>query len=67
MLVLTRRTGEEIILPDQGVTIRLTQVCGDRVRIGVTAPGHVRILRGELWDRESQPTSGKLVPLAAAD
>ena len=66
MLVLTRKLGEEIILPDQGVTIRLTGVSGDRARIGVTAPDHIRILRRELWNREPQPTSGAQSPLAAA-
>ena len=63
MLVLTRKLGEEIILPDQGVTIRLTEVGGDRARIGITAPDHIRILRRELWSRE---TNGAQPPLAAA-
>ena len=63
MLVLTRKLGEEIILPDQGVIIHLTEVRGDRARIGVTAPDHIRILRRELWNRE---TSGAQPPLAAA-
>jgi carbon storage regulator CsrA len=67
MLVLTRKPGEEIILPDQGVTIRLTEVCGNRASIGVTAPDHIRILRRELWNREPQPTSGEQPPLAAAN
>ena len=65
MLVLTRKPGEEIILPDQGVTIRLTEVRGNKARIGVTAPGHVRILRRELWHREPQLTHGEQ-PLVAA-
>jgi len=66
MLVLTRKPGEEIILPDQGVTIRLTEVRGNKARIGITAPGHVRILRRELWNREPQPTHREQPPLAAA-
>jgi len=65
MLVLTRKPGEEIILPDQGVTIRLTGVRGNTARIGITAPDHVRILRRELWYREPQPTHGEQPPLAA--
>jgi len=66
MLVLTRKPGEEIILPDQGVTIRLTEVRGDRARIGITAPDHIRILRGELRNWEPQPTSGEQPLVAAA-
>ena len=66
MLVLTRKPGEEIILPDQGVTIHVTEVRGNQARIGITAPDHIRILRRELWNREPQPTSGAQSPLAAA-
>lgn len=66
MLVLTRKLGEEIVLPDQGVTIRLTEVRGDRARIGVTAPDHIRILRRELWIPEPRSASRKRLPLAAA-
>ena len=66
MLVLTRKPGEEIILPDQGVTIRLTDVCGNRARIGITAPDHIRILRRELWNREPQPSHGEQRLVAAA-
>jgi len=66
MLVLTRKPGEEIVLPDQGVTIRLTEVRGDRARIGITAPDHIRILRGELRNREPRPTHDEQRPMAAA-
>ena len=66
MLVLTRKPGEEIILPDQGVTIHVTEVRGNQARIGITAPDHIRILRRELWNPEPQPTGGKRRPVAAA-
>ena len=55
MLVLTRKQGEEIILPDQGVTFCLIEVRGNRARIGVTAPDHIRVYRRELWDRMPHP------------
>ena len=64
MLVLTRKQGEDIILPDLGVTIRLTEVRGNRARIGVTAPKHIRVYRRELWDGMPQPTNGELVVAA---
>ena len=54
MLVLTRKQGEEIILPELGVTICLTDLRGNKARIGITAPDHIRILRRELVDREPQ-------------
>ena len=53
MLVLTRRTGEEIVIGD---VIRLTvvEVQGNKVRLAVTAPGSVRVDRQEVYDRRKQ-------------
>jgi carbon storage regulator len=48
MLVLSRRVNESIVFPDLGITVRVVQVAGGRVRLGVEAPIKVSILRGEL-------------------
>jgi carbon storage regulator len=47
MLVLTRKTGEKIQI-DSDITITVLETHGNRVRIGIEAPPHVSILRGEL-------------------
>ena len=47
MLVLSRKVGQEIVIGDN-VRITVTKVSGNRVTLGVDAPHHVRILRGEL-------------------
>ena len=47
MLVLSRKVGQEILVGDN-VRITVTKVSGNRVTLGVEAPDHVRILRGEL-------------------
>ncbi len=47
MLVLSRKIGQEIVVGDS-VRITVTKVSGNRVTLGVDAPDHVRILRGEL-------------------
>lgn len=47
MLVLTRKVNEEILV-DENIRIQVIEVRGNRVRIGITAPDHVRILRSEL-------------------
>ncbi len=47
MLVLSRKIGQEIVVGD-AVRITVTKVSGNRVTLGVDAPDHVRILRGEL-------------------
>ena len=67
MLVLTRKQGEEIILPDQGVTICLIEVHGNRARIGVTAPHHIRVYRRELWDRMPPRRNVEQVRMLAAN
>ena len=48
MLVLTRRIGEAIMLPDQGVTITVVSVAGSKVKLGVTAPTGVPVHRTEV-------------------
>jgi carbon storage regulator CsrA len=55
MLVLTRKPGEKIVIGN-GITIKVVEVQGNRVRIGIGAPDDVRVLRGELafWMDEPQ-------------
>jgi len=47
MLVLSRKVGQEILI-GENVRITVTKVSGNRVTLGIEAPNHVRILRGEL-------------------
>ena len=56
MLVLTRRTGEEIVI---GKDVRLTVVAvkGGRISLGISAPGSVSIQRVEI--RTSHKTASK--------
>ena len=49
MLVLTRRTGETILIGDD-IEITVLVVDGNQIRVGIDAPEDVRILRGELLD-----------------
>ena len=50
MLVLSRRMSEKIVLPELGVTLEINRIQGNKVRIGITAPDQVRIMRSELLD-----------------
>jgi len=50
MLVLTRKAGEWIKVGDD-VEIRVVEVRGEQVRIGIRAPGDMAITRGELPGR----------------
>jgi len=47
MLVLTRKLGEEILIGDD-IKLIVSRIAGNRVTIGINAPGDVTILRGEL-------------------
>ncbi|MEK6236386.1 MAG: carbon storage regulator [Planctomycetales bacterium] len=47
MLVLSRKTSEKIHIGND-IVITVTQVKGNRVKIGIDAPTNMRIIRGEL-------------------
>ena len=48
MLILSRKRGEQIVIPGSSITITVVRVKGDNVRLGIAAPAEVRILREEL-------------------
>jgi carbon storage regulator len=52
VLVLSRREGEEIRVPDCGVTVKVLAVQGNKIRLGICAPPDVEVLRGELCERD---------------
>jgi carbon storage regulator len=54
MLVLSRKPGEKVLLGN-AITLTVVAVSRNQVRIGINAPSHVRILRGELADRQHDP------------
>jgi carbon storage regulator len=51
MLVLTRKTREEIVVPQCNLSFTILEVHGDKVSIGITAPHEVRVYRREVWAR----------------
>ena len=57
MLVLSRRIGERIVVPDHGLEITVLAVKGQVVRLGLDAPAEVAVFREELWhqmERQAQ-------------
>jgi len=50
MLVLTRKVGEEILIGDQ-INIRVIEISGNKVRLGIDAPVSMRIYREEILAR----------------
>jgi carbon storage regulator len=51
MLVLTRKCGEKVVIPEQQIVITVVEVRGDQVRLGITAPSDISIHREEVWKR----------------
>ncbi len=50
MLVLTRKAGEGIVIGDD-ITIKVIEMKGGGVRIGIDAPKNRKIYRQEIYDR----------------
>ena len=53
MLVLTRKPGEGIIIGDD-IVVKIIEVKGGGIRIGIEAPRETKIYRQEVYDRISR-------------
>lgn len=60
MLVLARRVGEEIVI-NGNVRITVLETRGGQVRLGITAPPTVSVLRCEILDRRPQSSGPPLI------
>ncbi|MCM1054193.1 MAG: carbon storage regulator [Bacteroides sp.] len=52
MLVVTRKTEESVIIADH-IEVTILEVSKDRVKIGISAPKDVKIIRNELLDTQN--------------
>lgn len=68
MLILSRKAGESLIL-DGGIEIKITEIYGDKVRIGIDAPGSVKVYRKELYAtiKENQSAAAHTPAAAVKD
>jgi carbon storage regulator len=48
MLILSRRPGESLTIGDE-ITVTVIAVSGNQIRLGITAPREVRVLREEIY------------------
>lgn len=68
MLVLTRRLDERIVIGTD-VEVKVLGVTGDHVKLGVTAPRHIPVHRGEVFEAlqaANRAAAEALVPDTAA-
>jgi carbon storage regulator len=62
MLILSRRPGESLTIGDD-VVVTVVGVSGNQIRLGITAPREVRVLRKEVFNamrEENQATANGL-------
>ncbi len=60
MLVVTRKLGEQIQIGDD-IQLTVTQINGDRIRLGISAPREIPVVRRELIPVET-PQFVEMVP-----
>ncbi|MDQ7052452.1 MAG: carbon storage regulator CsrA [candidate division KSB1 bacterium] len=53
MLVLTRRLGETIVIGDD-IVIKIVDIHGKQIRVGIEAPSEISVYRGEIYERIMQ-------------
>lgn len=59
MLILTRKINEEIKI-NSDITFKIISISENQVKIGITAPQGIQILRGELYDKVKETTADAL-------
>jgi carbon storage regulator len=56
MLILTRKIGQEIVI-DGRIRVTITSINGERVRVGISAPSDVKVLREEVLIKQQSETA----------
>ena len=59
MLILTRKVSEAILIGND-IKITVTAISGSQVRIGISAPKEVKVLREELVGRDREESGNHL-------
>ncbi len=49
MLILSRKTNERIMI-GEAIEISVVEIRGDQVKLGIVAPGHVKVYRREIFE-----------------
>lgn len=65
MLVVTRKTEESVIIADN-IEITVLEVGRDRVKLGISAPKDIKIIRNELRDAQKTNVDSSLAVSKAA-
>ena len=49
MLIITRRSGEKVMLGDD-IVLHVMEIVGNSVRVGIQAPRSLPVYREEIWE-----------------
>ena len=62
MLVLSRKIGQVLVINYGGIQFKVcvTEIRGDKVKIGVEAPLEVQVDRLEVWEKKQSVTENKV-------
>ena len=52
MLVISRKAGESFLIGDN-IEVTIFETSGDKVKLGISAPKDIRVIRRELKETES--------------
>jgi len=68
MLIVTRRSGEKIMLGDD-IVVHIMEIVGNSVRVGIQAPRSVPVYREEIWNavREENRAAVEAAPATLPD
>lgn len=66
MLVLTRKTGQSIVI-DGGIEITVLEVRGEQVRLGIAAPREIKVNRKELLAQIEASAAAEAAALSNGD
>ena len=63
MLVLSRKVNEKVVI-DGGIVVTVVKIEGGQVRLGIEAPGHIKVFRQEILGKAGRTPNHD--PLVAA-
>lgn len=68
MLVISRKAGESFLIGDN-IEITIFETSGDKVKLGISAPKDIRVIRKELRETESinREAASSTVDIGALD
>ena len=59
MLVLSRRPDQQIVVGNEDVVITVTEISGDKVKLGIDAPKEVPVHRREVYEAIQRNQTGE--------